>query len=204
MSSLLGEGRPITKKSQVWSWYPFNYNPDTHELSWSYQKCSDIYHKLYKERSRELYIEMQTTILKNLYASLNASTILTYTTTSDKPFLDSFVCTLHTKESTLHPEPTYSVRSFTPRLPTVCPLYTKGIIQSRSDICIATNDSVYIRYIHTNELGPPCYSVCWNWKQRNQFYKEIEIVELICKNQEAGSWNVLKGFDRSLCILEQY
>ena len=206
-SSLVGSGHPITKEHQIWTWYPFNYNRETHEVSWSYQKCSDIYRKLYKEQKKELYVEMQTTILRNFFASLDTSTCFRYELPRDRRTLDSFVCILHSREERaprVISECRIEKRDPLPRLPLIRPLYKEGFLYSRSDICAATDDSVCIKYIHTKELGPPCYSVCWNHKKPVRTHTHSDIVYLIRVHQMNGHWNVLESPMESLCILEQY
>ena len=79
--------------------------------------------------------------------------------------------------------------------------YKEGILQNRSDICIASNQSVCIKYIHTHELGPPRYQICWNWTA----IKDPMLRLLIERNKTLGKWNILSGDSpTTLCILEQY
>lgn len=209
----LTESRLVTVLSQVWTRYPFNYDPTTHEVSWSYHKCSDIYHKLYEEQKTELYIEMQTKILNHFFASLDASCNIRYDRSSDRAYVDSYICKLYqTEESSSVREVVSHDRSPRTRArpAPIVPLYKEGVLRNRSDICIAMDHLVCINYIHTHELGPPRYKVCWNWKQIHEKKetslkkKGSDLIEQIHTHQKTGNWNVYKGLDDSLCILEQY
>ena len=203
---LLESTYPIRHISQIWTRYPFNYNHVTYEVTWSYPKCSDMYHTLYKEQKPEFYIDMQKKILTHFYTSLEASPILYYRLSMDHPFIDSYVCHIEHRaiEPILVQESDPPIRS---RLPPILPLYREGVLQNRSDICIATNYIVCIQYIHTNELGPPCYKVCWaknkTWR-RPTTQTASDIVALIQLHRLSGRWNIKEGSHPVLCILEQY
>jgi hypothetical protein len=188
----------ITDASQIWKRFPVNYNPTTHELTWSYSKLSDMYNKLYKERRRENYIKMQEDILHTLFTALNLSSIR-YNRTKKGFFLNSHVAYINiaNSDSLSH---TLSILKDPVRFSPIIPLYKEGVLQNRSDICKASNQSVCIKYIHTNELGPPQYKVCWNWNVK----KDPFLQSLIERNKDAGQWNILPGDSRTLCILEQY
>ena len=184
----------ITDASQIWKRFPVNYNPNTHELTWAYSKLSDMYTKLYTERKRENYIKMQEEILHTLFASLDLSSIR-YDRTKTGVFLNSYVGHVYI-EVVSHS----SSKDFEKSSPMI-PLYKKGALQNRSDICKASNQTVCIKYIHTNELGPPRYRVCWNWRVK----KDPDLHFLIERNAESGRWNILSGDSpTTLCILEQY
>ena len=189
-----------TDISQIWKRYPVNYSPKTHELTWSYSKLSDMYSKLYKEQKREDYIKMQKQILENLFIFLDQLCI-SYNRSKKGFFLDSHVCFIYleTKSHTFSYSGNFTKELF--KSSPILPLYKEGILQNRSDICIASNQSVCIKYIHTHELGPPQYRICWNWKA----LKEPMLRFLIERNRMLGKWNVLSGDSpTTLCILEQY
>jgi len=184
--------------SQIWKRYPVNYNSRTYQLTWSYSKLSDMYNKLHKERRRELYIDLQTTTLHNLFAFLD-QLFIRYTTSKKRFYLDSYICTIYLERISQTSHVRYSSNEvhFSP----IIPLYKEGLLQNRSDICKASNQSVCINYIHTHELGPPRYRVCWN----RAAVKDPTLLSLITSNVEVGYWNLLKEDSPStLCILEQY
>jgi hypothetical protein len=197
---MLGEPCAFTDISQIWKRFPMNYNPKTHELTWSYSKLSDIYNRQYKERKREFYIKMQETILHTLFASLELS-FIRYNRTKKGFFLDSHVCflSIETIPQGLQCKNRHVKDTF--RFSPIIPLYKEGLLQNRSDICIASNQSVCIKYIHTNELGPPCYRICWNWSA----LKNVSLKSLIEHSADTGCWNILPGDSpTTLNILEQY
>ena len=198
--SLLGDIRVFTDVSQIWKRYPVNYNPKTHELTWSYSKLSDIYSKLYKEQKREDYIKMQESILYNLLTSLNQSCI-SYNRSKKGFFLDSHVCFIHAETLSRTLSHSNNVTKEIFKSSPIISFYKEGILQNRSDICIASNQSVCIKYIHTHELGPPRYQICWNWTA----VKDPMLRLLIERNKTLGKWNILSGDSpTTLCILEQY
>ena len=185
----------ITDLSQIWKQYPVNYNSKTHELTWAYSKLSDMYNKVYKERLRKVYIDMQKEILNDLFSSLDES-FIRYTKTKKGVFLDSYICSIYIE---MPLQTKYSSREV--RSSPIIPLYKEGLLQNRSDICKASNESVCIKYIHTNELGPPRYRVCWNVPAS----KDPTLLPLIRSNVDSGKWNLLKeDSSTTLCILEQY
>lgn len=182
--------------SHIWKRFPVNYNPNTHALTWSYSKLSDIYCKLYKERNREKYIKMQETILSDLFIYLDQSCIR-YDRTRKGFFLDSHIGFIYIESV---PHSSYIAKDVT-RFSPIIPLYKEGVLQNRSDICKVSNQTVCIKYIHTHELGPPRYRVCWNWRVK----KDPLLRFLIQRNADAGQWNILSGdYSNTLCILEQY
>jgi hypothetical protein len=124
----LKELRPITALSHIWTRYPFNYDNRENNVSWSYQKCSDIYHKLYKEQKSELYIEMQTTILEHFFASLDTSTHFRYERSSDHLYVDSYICKLYQTEKVVASDKVPYTARTTSRSAPIIPIYKKFTI----------------------------------------------------------------------------
>jgi len=139
---------------------------------------------------------MQEEILHTLFTSLDLSSI-PYDKTKKGSFLNSHIGYVYMKVLS-HMQP---ILKDPVRFSPIIPLYKEGVLQNRSDICKASNQSVCIKYIHTNELGPPRYRVCWNWKVKRDPFLRF----LVERNADAGQWNILPSdSSTTLCILEQY